>query len=95
MVTVDGIDYWWCEEHMLDGVKRGMYVQHRPGPEHEEWKKRKDARKANFTRRCKRDREPSPTIAANTTSTSADAGDAPKGNKYDGKKWKLTMNNQL
>ena len=100
MVTVDGIDYWWCEEHMWDGDKRPMYVTHRPGPEHEEWQKRKDARKAKMAdRRAKRARtpatEPSPTISANATSASAEAAGALKGNEPKEKKWKLAMNSQL
>ena len=103
MGTVDGVDYWWCEEHMWDGAKRAMYVTHRPGPEHEEWQKRKDARKAKFAnRRAKRDRspatpatDPSASIAANATSASQNAGNDSKDGGQDSKKWKLTMNNQL
>ena len=104
MVMVDGVDWWWCEEHMWDGEKRAMYVTHRPGPEHEEWQKRKDARKAKLAanRRAKRDRtaaasakDSSASIAANATSTSQDAGADSKDGEPDSKKWKLTMNNQL
>ena len=104
MVTVDGVDWWWCEEYMWDGEKRAMYVTHHPGPEHEEWQKRKDARKAKFAayRRGKRDRTAAPSakdssasIAANATSTSQDAGADSKDGEPDSKKWKLTMNNQL
>ena len=48
--TVDGITWYWCTKHVMDGVYDGMYVKHRED-KHDEWLERKKGwkKKSNVT----------------------------------------------
>ena len=39
---VDGVDYWWCPDHKWEGHFDGLYMTHKPGAGHDEWKKKRD-----------------------------------------------------
>ena len=41
---VNGLTWWWCPHHKLDGVFDGLYVRHRP-EDHNDWKKKKNDRR--------------------------------------------------
>jgi hypothetical protein len=41
---VDGLTWWWCPKHKLEGSFDGLYVRHHPN-DHDDWQKRKDDRK--------------------------------------------------
>jgi hypothetical protein len=41
---VDGLTWWWCPKHKLEGSFDGLYVRHHPN-DHVDWQKRKDDRK--------------------------------------------------
>ena len=41
---VDGLTWWWCPKHKVEGSYDGLYVRHRP-EDHEDWQARKDERK--------------------------------------------------
>ena len=54
---VNGIDYWWCPHHKWDGKFDGLYMQHKP-EDHDEWKKRRDEKRAIY-RKGKKDKNTS------------------------------------
>ena len=37
---MDGVKWYWCTKHVMDGVYDGMYVKH-PEDKHDEWLERK------------------------------------------------------
>ena len=60
---VNGIDYWWCPHHKWDGKFDGLYMQHKR-EDHDEWKKRRDEKRATYYRKGKNE--------GNTTSENAE-----------------------
>ena len=62
---VDGVDYWWCPDHKWEGHFDGLYVTHKPGAEHEEWKKKRDEKRATYKRK-KRDKAKDTTTASSS-----------------------------
>ena len=41
---VNGLTWWWCPKHKVEGSYDGLYVRHRP-ENHDEWQARKEERK--------------------------------------------------
>ena len=41
--VVNGITYWWCPHHKVEGKYDGLYMTHKPS-EHSAWKKDRDKR---------------------------------------------------
>ena len=41
---VNGLTWWWCPKHKIDGSYNGLYVRHR-SEDHDDWQARKDERK--------------------------------------------------
>ena len=44
-VDKDGKTWWWCPHHKREGLFDGLYMPHKPS-EHDEWKKKKDEKRA-------------------------------------------------
>ena len=45
-IEENGRTYWWCNDgHFWNGEQVGMYITHKPGEGHKEWKRNKDERR--------------------------------------------------
>ena len=45
-VEKNGLTWWWCPKHKLEGQFDGLYVRHKP-EDHVDWQQKKDERKSN------------------------------------------------
>lgn len=56
--VVNGVTYWWCPHHKLDGKYDGLYMTHKPS-EHDAWKRDREKRNQEWKekRRAKKDKE--------------------------------------
>ena len=49
MKIVDGVEWFWCPHHRLEGVFDGLYMPHKP-EDHDKWKVEKERKRAEYNK---------------------------------------------
>ena len=73
MKIVDGVEWFWCPHHRLEGFFDALYMPHKP-EDHDKWKAEKDKKRAEYKRQKA---YLGPSTSSSTTATS---GSSPSGN---------------
>jgi len=69
MKIVDGVEWFWCPHHHLEGVFDGLYMPHKP-EDHDKWKAEKERKRVEWKKQ-KENASTGSTNGEKTTTNSA------------------------